>query len=240
MKCAGTYVEGVFGAMGAQDAVASFPKFLLSREKYQLCDPEQHFTIGLIRDVWSWYVSMWSYGTLTRMKSLPARLFLGKEEQDMYGRGKDSLAAFRMWLQRMTSGEFGMYSHLLAFHYTGGRHNYFSEKDIHFDSSPWYNGARDAEAINQLSWGSASCWVRSPEHVAVDLRRCLERFEALGGEVPWDAFNRSTVSTDAHAREHAFKTTADYYDDEMIGWVQAKDKAIIAKFGFDTAPTPTS
>mmetsp|Transcript_67546 Transcript_67546/g.208960 ORF Transcript_67546/g.208960 Transcript_67546/m.208960 type:complete len:340 (-) Transcript_67546:51-1070(-) len=243
-KCGGSFVKDVL--------FQSVPGMRLEVEneadsvtRYDL--EGKSFIIGLIRNPFEYYVSLWAY--TSNPKSCCFEKALSRaQRREMLGRARplgstaDDRERFKRWLFAVNSRELGVKSLRFYGSYLynwGSRHRLVSGRWHYLRASdPEVEGA--AAPLNAVlaelgtggpMRGPIDCWVHT-ESLSQDLETCLRDFERVTGKhvVDWFAFNQSLDMNDHNGADHV--PCSMFYDNESLALVRSADRHLIRAFGY--------
>ena len=144
-----------------------------------------------------------------------------KELKFKYWSNQSSVAMFQEWVKFVNSGDFGMYSYILAAKYGDGRHNFY-----HLPTN--LNYTIDQMHMEGISNHSATCWIHQ-KNLNKEFKKCMKRFKKIGGVVDMNKFAQLTNKSDHNRSKH--NKCASYYDEKTRKNVETKDRLILEKFG---------
>lgn len=235
-KCGGSFVkrvlfEAVPGPLRIENEAVSLSKRDVAN---------RNFIIGLIRNPFDYYVSLWAFTSTPRTCCFKQALTSNEREETLgrdhpLGSSEDDRARFRKWLRTVNARELGVLS--LRFYGSYLRQS----PDLPFS---WHSHTANApsmrehaalisDAIGNFSEASpVSCWVHS-EQLEADLRGCLVQYETEVGQpvVNWASFNRSVgTKEDTNDSEHV--PCEEMYDEESRKFVEQGDLKLLEAFGY--------
>lgn len=207
------------------------------------------FIIGLVRNPYDYYVSLWAYtaarddGHRFRQAldpSLQRRLYPKRRPRNLYGELPSDVLAFQQWLRAVSAEDVGLLTMRFYGHYLDqGRSARLSGDVWNTDTAAnVLRGQLDLRVqISQsltnfnASSGQVSCWVRT-ENVESDARACLTQYEEkIGrGVVDWARFNSLVPFAAWNKSPH--KPCENFYDNETRALVARLDAGIVHAFGY--------
>ena len=198
--------------------VAAVPKASLryqtERQSVTEGDYAEHFVVGSFRHPCDYALSLWAYHCTGGAVDFTAEKRAQWERADILGRtppftGLEDVARFRRFI---------------GTRYARG-HTALSDRLLH--SYGWQGHAN-------FSRRAAHCWIGDDDRGMVGgLRDCLERFEAAGGEVRWNAFKRHVA--EARPRNpSSHGPCAHYFDAPALAEVEHKAARVMRVMGFKT------
>lgn len=216
------------------------------------------FVIGLVRNPYDYYVSLWGYTSYPNTCCYKSALTSEEREQDLgrdnpYGKTDEDKARFRKWLRDISADNLGVES--LRFY-----GSYLRQPD-HATPEGWHYLKSKApevqdhmsvidEALRQFTpdSGPVTCWVHT-ENLVDDVRKCLEMYEGsndhgvLGSVisdtrlVDWPRFEQIITdprhvpaSTPEDALGHV--PCSEFYDQETLDLVERMDHTLLRSFGY--------
>lgn len=262
-KCGGTFVLPVLKrsvpSMSYENEWTNLWTHETSNPHRNTADPDNakmtDFLIGLVRDPFSYYVSMWAFNSC---KAGAFRNALTKKEQHKVyasrahceagnvGADPDDRERFRNWLNLVIHPDVGLASMRFYFKYvrtTESGINWMQErpgKCLDEHGLCVENGIT-ADTIKQAfsQFGPQKdklCWVVTGEHIVDTLRACLGTFEEVGGYVDWKAFD--TAVSDASVKRNASPhgKISDMYDEASVQKILTADQYLFQHFSFPLSP----
>jgi hypothetical protein len=239
-KCGGTFVQKVIKA--------SVNNAIIQKEHMGL---DSHvlighpFVIGLVRNPFDYYVSLWAYTSepssccfvhqLTREQQL-----LTLARRAPYGEYKDDAVRFRNWLRIVSSEELGLmslrfwgsYLQMDGDVFANFQHALATEQGINATSRD-INRALHSFRTAAVTGGKASdvdCYVHT-EDLDGGLRACLQRYEReANGTVDWAAFRKHLDTHRHNLSPHA--ACGKLYDEETYRFVERSDRHLLRAFNY--------
>lgn len=199
------------------------------------------FVVGLIRNPFHWYISLWSYNSggngafcnALTPKQRDEYLGDGQGADRVWGDSDEDVKRFRKWIRLVNHEEMGVLTYRFFFSYvsqpTGAATGYpissTARQEIQRNSSlldAMEHGYRDAK--RQI------CWVHT-ETIVSDIRGCLEEYESPSGRgslVDWGRFEELANSSGHNPSNHAACGT--FYDQGTVDYVVKSDRHVFEAF----------
>lgn len=243
-KCGGSFAKRVLW-----EAVPG-PRLRIQEEETSLSEKDleqNNFIIGIVRNPFDYYVSLWAY-TSEPFTCCFKRALTLQQRQETLGRERplgssvEDRERFRRWLRAVSSEELGVLSLRFYGSYLRGwdgpgasslpyNWQYITARSAAAQAAAPKVNAALANFSGAVVAGPVSCWVQT-EALTEGLRSCLQRYEAEVGlpVVDWAAFNRSAATSDQNDAPHA--PCSEFYDRESADLVAAGDAHLFRAFGY--------
>jgi len=238
-KCGGSFVKRVI-----REAV-HHPEIGNEQDKMKAAD-KLKFTVGLIRNPFDYYVSLWAYtsapGTCCFKHALTEqqdRKTLSNEDNTISeGSTAEGRKRFREWLKLVNHPKLGTMS--LRFF---GSYLQYNFTDMKFPEKFNVVTTHDKE-VNMVGIGKSlmkfdtikslgvNCWIHT-ESIIDDTKTCLHEFEKSGGVVNWEQLDESLSEREKkkhNAADHA--KCSDMYDAEATKLVEQGDQHLFRLFDY--------
>jgi len=238
-KCGGSFARLVLQDV-VKDVQIENEAAMVSREDVQNND----FIIGLVRNPFDYYVSLWSF--TSEPNSCCFKFALNETQRSgllssskVHGDTHEDRARFKAWLREISADQLGVMSLRFYGSYLEPGKERVIENDWHYKTARHYFEAHPdlkdhiVSELHQFGMddGPVSCWVRT-EDLEQDLRHCLKRYEE----------SRAHSMVDFDALESKLKTAAknsvpripcnDFYDDDLKELVRKVDGQLLRAFQY--------
>lgn len=204
-------------------------------------DLSKTFVVGLMRNPFDYYVSLWSYCSGGGAFPGPFRDALTPTEQEETlapSRGADEMMGnpddvmrFRKWMRVVNHEEMGLLTYRFYMSYVsqGSRGVKFAlartaRQEVLRDSSVLDVIEHGYEVVDKI------CWIHT-ESIVDDTRSCLEKYESQSGrgsKVDWGIFEAAVVNTTHNPTNHASCST--FYDQDTIEYIAKSDRHLFELF----------
>jgi hypothetical protein len=248
-KCGGTFVRDALSASVADAYIQEeFEPVTMDATSTRATD----FVVGMVRNPFSYYVSLWSYNSCVTGRFINALTAEEKSEvlaQEAHckawnlGVDADDRVRFRKWLKLVNHPDVGLASMRFYFKYVAN-----SELGVQWGGETakrCINGEGKckgnfisadviADGFHQFdSRKDKICWVETG-HLTETTKACLIQFEKEGGHVDWTAFDNSVESGYRNPAPHGKISL--FYDHESIQSVLTQDRYLFQYFQFSPLP----
>jgi hypothetical protein len=210
-------------------------------ESLKLGELSATFVVGLIRNPFHWYISLWSYNSggqgsfreALTPKQRDEYLGNGQGADRVWGDSGEDVERFRKWIRLINHEEMGLLTYRFFFSYvsqpSGAASSYSltstARKEIQRNSS-----LLDAMEHGYRAATRQICWVHT-ENIVNDIRGCLEEYESPSGRgslVDWGRFEELAASSGHNPSNHAACST--FYDQGTIDYVVKSDRHVFEAF----------
>mmetsp|Transcript_31290 Transcript_31290/g.89791 ORF Transcript_31290/g.89791 Transcript_31290/m.89791 type:complete len:339 (-) Transcript_31290:226-1242(-) len=243
-KCGGSFVKHVL--------FESVPGTRLSVEDEALSVTDRDlrgntFIIGLIRNPFEYYVSLWAFTSDPTTCCFKDAL-TPQQQQEMLsrevpvGRTAEDRERFKRWLFAINSWRLGTESSRFygSYLYNWGADHRLLPTNWHYLRASSREILAHSSEVNDVlanftiqgpRQGPVDCWIRT-ESLNAGMVDCLNVFEQQVGEpvVDWAALNRSVTTVYNNSAPHM--PCEMFYDNESLALVRSADKHIIRAFGY--------
>lgn len=204
------------------------------------------FVIGMIRNPFDYYISMWCYHSENRYNAEghPNWVVEGLTEEQQaeclgtakpghnWGDVADDIQKFRSFVRTMNDEKMGLLTNRFYFSYVSTPSwgplqaiTSTAKSILRKDSS-----MLDAIEHNFNATLNQICWVHT-ESLVKDLRSCLEQLElpsGRGSAVNWEKFDEAVAGSNHNPTNHASCST--FYDQDLMEFVSKADRHIFETF----------
>lgn len=237
-KCGGSFVKRII-----RDAV-KHPKISNEGDKMKAAD-KLKFTVGLIRNPFDYYVSLWAFTSDPKTCCFKRALTKEQDRKTLSNEdsttGKGSTAEgrkrFREWLKLVNDPKLGTMS--LRFY-----GSYVQYKFTHQKFPKKFNGVTTHDKmVNKFGIGQnlkkfdaikslpVNCWIRT-ESIVDDTKTCLQEFEKNGGVVNWKQFDEGLSDSRFGHNSSPHAKCSNMYDAEATELVEQGDRHLFRLFNY--------
>jgi len=198
------------------------------------------FVVGLIRNPFNYYISLWSFnsggrGTFRHALTPKQRdeyLGNGQGADRMWGDSEEDVERFRKWIRLVNHEEMGVLTYRFFFSYVSQP---AGASSFPLSSTARQEIQRNSSLLGAMEHGYQTakrqiCWVHT-ESLVNDLRSCLEEYESPSGRgslVDWGSFEELAASGPIWSTNHA--TCGTFYDQGTIDYVAKSDRHVFEAF----------
>lgn len=202
------------------------------------------FIIGLVRNPFDYYVSLWSFTSEPNSCCFKFALDEARRSEllsksKVHGDTAEDRSRFKRWLQEISTDQLGVMSLRFYGSYLDPGKEKVIENDWHYKTArSYFQTHEDLKGHIQSELGRfdaedgpVSCWVRT-EILEQDLRRCLSRYEDTMGHsfVDFKALEAKLATASRNSAPRA--PCDDFYDDELKQLVQQVDGELLRAFQY--------
>lgn len=238
-KCGGSFARVVLQDV-VKDVQIENEAAMVSRDDVQNND----FIIGLVRNPYDYYVSLWSFtsepGTCCFKFALNESQRSGLlSSSKVHGDTREDRARFKAWLREISADHLGVMSLRFYGSYLDPGKERVIENDWHYKTARHYFETHTdlkGHILSELGRfdvedGPVSCWVRT-EHLEQDMRHCLQLYEETRGHSLIDFKALESKLTTAAKNSKPRVKCNDFYDDELKEFVRQIDGQLIRAFQY--------
>lgn len=204
--------------------------------------------IGMVRDPFSMYVSLWTFNNCGRNQNKCCPKLTEAQDAELYpprsrcfdkvdkvGSKPDERDQFRKWLSVVNHPEVGLASMRFYAKYVAPEK---SERWIFKTARAFADGNGTKELMMEKfkqfeERKEGICFVYQNDIVNT-LKTCLKKFERKGGRIDWKAFDVATSHGHYNGSPHS--EIAKFYDETSISEVLTSDKELFSLFDFRKQP----
>lgn len=235
-KAGGTFLRQVVRASLRSQSTHIEPEY----SRLTAEDLSTTFVVGLIRNPFDWYISLWSYNSdghgafldaLTQ-KQRDEYLGNGQGAHRRWGDSDEDVERFRKWIRLVNHEKMGVLTYRFFFSYVSqpNRASNFS-----LTSTARQEIQRNSSLLDAMEHGYQAakkqiCWVHT-ENIVNDVRSCLEEYELPSGRgslVDWGSFEELAARSGHNPSNHASCGT--FYDQSTIDYVVKSDRHVFEIF----------
>jgi len=240
-KCGGRFVREVLD----RTIQEGYLNIETEKESMTSEDTAKSFTIGLIRNPFEYYLSLWAFTSGRRQVTTGIIKAFSKKQQDEllgqtkpYGSTPEDVERFHKFVKTVNHEKLG----LMSYRFHGSYLQKFGTRltpDWQVSLASKARTKKVEIVVSELAkfetkTGPVACWVRT-ETLVPNLRSCLELYESSAAKgmdrVDWEEFNAATAEAKHNKADHV--ECSKVYDEELYDLVAKADKDILRAFNYD-------